>query len=235
MGEVCVDGECGPTDCARTGCPVDQRCTQDGCVDDPCAGLACPQGTFCREGDCVDSCALISCPLDSTCIDGECRPDPCFQISCDSDETCQNGECIGDCDECAEGEACIDGRCAQDPCGAVTCPPGQACVLAADGSAQCIGDWLESSPERDAGVTVTDEDAGVQQAADDADTRPGFTQFDAGGSTLDPPDASSSANAEPEAVGCACSAGGRTNRPGLFWLLIGLVCMRPLKRRGQRS
>ncbi|MGC6417058.1 MAG: thrombospondin type 3 repeat-containing protein [Bradymonadia bacterium] len=234
MGEVCVDGECGPADCERTGCPVDQRCTEEGCVDDPCAGIACPQGTFCRDGDCVDSCALISCPLDNTCVDGECRPNPCFQISCDSGQSCIDGECISDCDECQAGEACIDGRCANDPCGAVTCPPGQTCVLAADGSAQCIGDWVEASPERDAGVMMP-EDAGVQQAADDADIRPGFTRFDAGSSTLDPPDAAGEANAEPEAVGCACNAGHRTDSQGLLWLLIGLAFIRPLARQRKRS
>ncbi|MEE2756993.1 MAG: thrombospondin type 3 repeat-containing protein [Myxococcota bacterium] len=227
QGQVCVDGECGEDDCSRTGCPTGEWCQGDACVANPCFGVQCGPNDFCRDGDCINSCALVSCPLDAICVDGECVQDPCYAISCDADESCQDGLCVGPCDECADHQVCISGRCETDPCAVITCPPGQTCAIGTDGLAQCVGDWNQNTPERDAAASEPDAGAELDMGTT------GVEYVDAQPGTAPPnPDMGDSLSAEPEAVGCACDASQSGPTQSLFWIV--LLCLAPLRIKRSR-
>ncbi len=101
-------------------------------------------------------------------------------------------------------------------------------MIGTDGSAQCVGDWNQNTPERDA--AAPEPDAGTEldmgmTGVEYADAQPG----------TDPPspDMGDSVSAEPEAVGCACDANGSGPNPSLFWIL--LVCLAPLRNKRLRE
>lgn len=150
LGQVCVDGDAGPSCVAETPATCTDG-TQNGDETDVDCGGAC---AVCDAG--------ASCSQASDCATGVCADGACAEPACEDGVT--NGDesdldCGGDCGACGVGSACrgdvdcttgvcADGRCAEPTCDDATrngdetdldcggscgpCPDTFACGMAAD-------------------------------------------------------------------------------------------------------